>query len=555
MNSHLKALLGVQLRMAWRGFRKKLGGGKSPWGMLLLPLLGLAMLPLMGAFAGFSFALYVGATLLGQSHLMLTLLFSAAQVTSLTFGVFYVISAFYFAKDLSLLMPLPIRPNQILFSKFLSVMAGQYLTLAPLLLPGMLIYGILADVSWLYIPYALVIFLLIPVPPLVISALFSITLMRLTNLSRNRDIWRVVGALFGLGMVFAFQFVSRFTISDATELGHSVQDFLIAQERLINLATRYFPTSAWAAGALREAAPTYGAVPFLLFTGVALLSIAVLLWVAERYFLGGLIGSHESRASGRVLTAVELASQTALMRQPSRALLLREIRLLNRTPSFLMAGVIPVVLMPVFILLPMLQRGETLSSLFQVASAAGNPLVPVIATGTVLLMNSMSNIAATAISREGRYLWISRALPIAPRVQIEAKAIHAMFFAILPTGLVAAACGWLGLFDLQSLLGFLACTFLATLAMAYGGLLIDTLNPNLTWTDPQRAMRGNWNTLLALLLLLVVATATAAVTALLLLITRWAVLPGLLLFLAVLALGFRQIAGAVADRKYTEYEQ
>ncbi|HLN62662.1 MAG TPA: hypothetical protein VK464_14040, partial [Symbiobacteriaceae bacterium] len=362
-------------------------------------------------------------------------------------------------------------------------------------------------------------------------------------------------ALFGVGLGLGINMLSRF--GGAKGFGpdnHALQQALAQQQNLIHAVGRYFPTSLWATRALQAGSPLFGLGGFLMFTVVAVVALVLLMYVAEKIFFGGLLGGEESRSSGKVLSRDELARETGRASSPLRALLWKEIRLLNRTPSFLMAALLPVVIMPVFAALPLLQDKEMLSHLPRVGRFASSPLVPVIALGVLLWMNAMSNVAATAISREGRHFWISRSLPVPPRTQVLAKLLHSMIFTSLNIVVVCAGLGYMGLLTPRNLAAVVVGGVLASIATASGGILVDLMRPHLTWTDPQQAMKGNLNVLFSLILILLMAGLLAGVTALAYIFARQMVLPVIILLFGVEAFVLFRMAGAVAERRYLEYE-
>jgi ABC-2 type transport system permease protein len=556
MTKNLRALLRVQLMMAWRGWRGNLTG-RSKWGMVLLPVLALSFLPLIIMVSGLYAGLYFGGKALGEGQVVLTMALTAGQVVCLTFGVFYLMSAFYFAKDLHLLLPLPLRPSEIVLSKFISIMVGEYLTMMPVLGPALVVYGVFADVSWNYIPFALIIYLLLPVIPLVVGSLFTIVLMRVTNLRRNRDLYRVLGALLGVAIAFGFNMISRLGSQNGSfaPSAQQMQQVIEQQRALFAAAGRWFPTSQWATGALREGAAAFGFSPFLLFAAVALAALFVMLFVAEKLFFGGAVGGDESRSSGKKLTRAELEKETGVVRTPLWALLQREFRLLNRTPSFLMAGVMPLIMMPFFVILPMLQDKQMGAELLpKVAQFADSPLIPAIAVGALLFANSMSNVAATAVSREGRFFWISRSMPVAPRIQVQAKLLHSLFFTGLNLLLILAALAYLRVLTPLNLLYVLVGGVLASIATSYAGLFVDLMRPNLKWTDPQQAMKGNYNVLFGLLFIWLTLGVFAALAALMFAFVPNLLMPIVIVLFAVEAAVFHKVTGAFADKRYSEIE-
>lgn len=550
MKRNLFLLLKIQWLIWWRGVLDKGSVRRSKAGLLLMPLLLLSFVPFIGIMGATYYGLYMAGQSAGQGHVAITFALTIGQVACLTFGIFYVVSAFYYSKDLNILVPLPLRPSEILLAKFLAILTGEYLTLVPFVLPALVVHGIWERPGPLFVPFAVVVFLLLPVLPLVFSALFSLVLMRLTNLSRNRDLWRVGGALCAIAMGLGFNYMSRIAGSRGATPGQSAQQFLAANPNLVAMMGRYFPTSVWGTEALRAGAFT----PLAAFVATALASLAVMLWAAEKLFYGGLLGGNETRPSGRTLTAADLTRETARVRSPQWAMLLREIRLLNRTPSFLMAALVPVIVMPVFMVLPMIQGRELGRMAEQFGKFAGSPLLPVVGMGTTVLLNTMTNLAPTSISREGRYFWISRAIPVPPHVQIHAKAFHNLLFSLLSIALVVGVYGFLGLLRPLTLAYVVLGSLAGAAVSTYAGILIDLYHPNLKWTDPQQAMKGNMNGLYGLLLALGVAAAGGAVTFVAYMLARPLVSPLLIVVFGLGAFVLARIAGTLADQRYLEIE-
>lgn len=552
MRSNFWPLLKVQMIQSRRGLIESMTGTKSRWGMLLLPLIGLGFIPLIVMFTFGWIALYAGLAYLGQSEMVIMLALTAGQLVCLIFGILYVISAFYFSKDLKGLIPLPLRPGEIVLSKFAGIMVGEYLSMAPFVIPALAVYGVMADVGLLYIPFAIIIYLLLPVLPLVLSSLFSMALMRVTNLRRNRDLVRVFGAVIGIGFAFGFQFIGRLQGSGDPQA--AVDRLLQEQQPLMQSLGKWAITSVWGTQALQEGAPLLGLPGLLLFTAAALAALFLLIQVAERVFFGGLLGGDEAASSGRRLTREELARGTSQTRSPLWALFLREVRLLNRTPAFLMSGVLPPLMVPIFMIMPLSSPGGPLENPAALRAFSEGPWFPVVLLGVTLFVNSMSAIPSSAISREGRWFWISRSLPVPPRVQVQAKMIHSLAFSLVTLLMLVGIMTWLGLATPRNVLVVLVGGLLTGAVTGYAGLIVDVLRPSLAWTDPQQAMKGNMNALFAMAINVGIAVVTGLGALLLYWLVRPLLFPGLLLILALETWGLSVATGALAEKRYMEYE-
>ncbi len=71
----------------------------------------------------------------GQEGIILSWGISINSAMVFVFGIFYIISTFYFSSDVESLLPLPLKPRQIVGAKFLVVTIYEYLTTAILYFP------------------------------------------------------------------------------------------------------------------------------------------------------------------------------------------------------------------------------------------------------------------------------------------------------------------------------------------------------------------------------------------------------------------------------------
>lgn len=143
-------------------------------------------------------SIYIVGVQLNQPEIVLTLSIIFTQFIVMFFGIFYIMSAFYFSKDINILLPLPLKPYEVLGSKLIVVIINEYLTILPMLLPAVIIYGMGTNQGLFYWLKSFIVILLIPVIPLNISTIFIMILMRFINFRKSRDVLAVIGGLLGL---------------------------------------------------------------------------------------------------------------------------------------------------------------------------------------------------------------------------------------------------------------------------------------------------------------------------------------------------------------------
>jgi ABC-2 type transport system permease protein len=180
---------------------------------------------------------------------------------------------------------------------------------------------------------------------------------------------------------------------------------------------------------------------------------------------------------------------------------------MNRTPIFLLNGVLVSVFVPaIFVIMASVDpgtrgggEGGDLMALVQ-AMMASNPLVVILGSSLFMTVcGSINGTASSAFSREGAQFWISRVIPVAPREQAAAKFVHSYLVATL--GVVTASVVAAAFFHLK--IAHLAPAFVlsavAGALLTAVGMMIDLARPLLDWTNPQKAIKQNLNVLLALL--------------------------------------------------------
>jgi ABC-2 type transport system permease protein len=469
----------------------------------LVPLVALAFLGLAPTIYGYLSLIKTFYRLLqpmGQQHLILTYGMLAGQVFVLIFGLYYVVSAFYFSKDLDILIPLPLKPFQVMMSKFSVILVNEYLTIAFFVLPVLIYYGILSKAGLPYWLCALVIYLLLPVIPLAVVSLLVIGMMRAVNLSRKKDALIIVGSLVLIVAGFGLQyFLNR--AAGASPDPKAMVRFLTSPDGLIHRVGAVFPPSIWATKALAGGFSAQGFSNLLIFAGVSLLLFYGILIVAEKLFYYGLIGIGEISGRKKALSKEGMSRRVSSGRRPIKAIFTREWRIMNRTPIFLLNGVLVVVIVPL-ILVIMAQtgtgRGDNTFLLKLMTSA--KPIYVILATACFMTFCSCLNgTSSSTFSREGNQFWMSKVIPVTPSEQVIAKFFHSFFIALL--GIVVAS--GVAIFVAHLKILVFAGAFLISLAAAITltavGMIIDLARPLLDWTNPQKAIKQNLNVLLSML--------------------------------------------------------
>lgn len=482
--------------MKYKYFKQK----KELWQPIILIVALLSLLPAYGLFIAFLQGLYMGFKMINQEGLLLLMGFMASQIVIFLFGIMFVISKFYFSSDLETLIPLPIKPRNIINSKFISMIITEYLTVLPIVLPFIIVFGLNIRGGIMYWIASILIIAFLPIIPLGLASIIVIFFMRVTNIKGRRDLLRVIGFVLILAIVLGIQIGVQSLTSNISP--GEEQEFInsLVQERnsLLQTAGRAFPPSRWAAVALSGLGSIEGTISFGLFMGASILAFYIVSILGEKLFIGGLIGGQEITAKRKRVSNTEL-EKLSKPKHPIVAVLLRELRILVRTPVFMMNSIGAVIMIPIFIVVPAVISGEMTETISQLNIREYFPIFIFVVMALIGFIGSSNGVASTTFSREGKQFWISRALPGRVEDQVLGKILSALAVQCLGIVTLIISLSFIITVDFLISSSIVILGLLVSIPLILIGMIIDIHRPLLDWDNPQKAMKQNLNVMFSIL--------------------------------------------------------
>lgn len=534
--SNYIALTRILLKNSMTGFANDKKGSKSRniKNIVLTAIIVLSLLPLAGAIGAGVWASYPVFKEMGQEGLILGSGLMMISMMVLFFGIFYVMNIFYFSKDVESLLPLPLRPSTIMAAKFTVTMLYEYLTELLFLAPVILAFGIASHAGIIYYLYAILGFLTLPVIPLVYSGIINMVLMRFTNISRNRDRFRIIGGV-------AAMFLAIFANMKVQSLVTNMQDpelvkAMLTQgnNTLLDAVSGIFPANKLLAIALMNNANIRGLVNILLFLGISALFTALYLTLGESLYFKGLVGISETKSKRKKLTS-EQFEKSITKNSAIKAYVIKELRLLFRTPSYFINCVIINFILPVFFIIPFFVNSEgsvqmrELRDLISFGHFEGAMLA--IGFAVVLFASGTNGIAATAISREGTNIFVNKYLPVSYHDQIMAKVLTGVALGTVAVLSILVALVFVVIPPAYLIVLILLAGILGVFFTSLTGILIDLNFPKLNWDNEQKAVKQNMNLVVNMLISVIVA-AVVVIPTLLLKPNVWLVFAGIVVLFA-----------------------
>ncbi len=468
---------------------------KRKYGYLYLGLMALAFVPFTVMLFGLANTLSRELISVNQPGLAVVMAVMAAQILVVFFGLSHLMSSLYYSSDLEMLQSFPLTPWQIMYGKIFVVYVGQLVFALIVAGPFLITLGVnLGGV--LYWPAALPVFLLIPAVPLAISVLLLVPVMKLTSGTRKRDLFRVLFGLLIFVLVMGFQYLNTNIARHGPEVFIAK---LMEKNGLVSAAAGYYPLLKWAAWALTGEDAGRKLLGLFLYSGISIGLLNLVIAFGQRWFLGGIATGAPAASKKPVSRAsTKTGAIFAKPKMPLSAMMLRDHRVIVRTPNFFLTVLLNLLILPIIALSLYLSGGHELARFVEMVLGAGARDVVVLAmVGIHGVFTGINQVASTAVSREGQMFWFNKIIPVSPRVQMRAKLAYSTLFALAQLVILGAAGTWLFNLGPARFFILMALGILVSIPVSTICLLNDLYRPKLRWTDPQQAMKSNFQTLVA----------------------------------------------------------
>ena len=513
--------------------------------MLVLLLAGISFTPII-------IELYKPLQSLGMADLLLRLLLFGASMLVLFFAFFYIMSVFYFSSDIENYLYLPIKPGSIVLSKFFVVMFYEIITTFVLFYPSIVAFGYMDGQNFGFYIKALVAIILLPIVPLVIMAILCMILMRFSKLFRNKDRFTMVSTLIAIGAALS---VNGLMQRLGTTIDGSLPALVQSSGPLFNVLSIIFPTVT-----LMNQALVGGLKDLVIYLPLTLLisGVAIFLFyqVGNVLFIDGAKGLTESGMRRKELSTKEWSTSTKA-NHAVLAIAGKELKLLLRTPVYFLNCILLSLILPLFIIFPMLLSGSIneilaelkILNLDEIRGLIPPDLIVIAIVAVMVFYSGLNLISATAISREGSNFSFMKYIPVPYRTQLLAKMLPAFLVQFIGLSIILIPLSILVQPPLYSIGLGLILGGLFSLLMNLLMISIDVMKPVLNWTSEQRAVKQNFNGVISSML----SIAFAAVPVLLFFFVKIdakLLFGGMFIILLAATLGMIVVLPAIAEKSF-----
>ena len=472
-------------------------------------------------------------TLINSTHLTFSSLgMKSGTLILIGFFAFFVTFMFGFTgsigtyitnKDEEIFFSFPLKVSQIFSAKFLCTYISQLLFGAVVIIGGLGIYGYHEKLltNPLFILEGLLAALSIPLISVGVCYLILVTLLGCFKFLRKKQILSAISTIFILVFFFGFYFMWMSNTGDNFDPTAILTG--AALDNMINIVdfVKFFPPIHWFAKAIElclqgEYLKSFG-FSFLL-TAIAVAIPFIILPLLSPLYKRSLEGFGETKIKKLKKEETSEYIKEDIKSTPILlALFKRDVKGVVRETSWFANGPLTMIICPLIFVISCFGLSKAGGSLLELQNEIFNMIEMIKTSDTTLfntiifwlsficglisvLIGSMSSIATTAISREGKGLQNILAMPFSLKTFLNAKMLHAMFYSVIATVFVTILLAVMAiLFSMPFTPGiyimlfvnFIWFSLVTQFIINMIDMLIDVCHPKLSWENPIAVFKQN----------------------------------------------------------------
>lgn len=428
---------------------------------------------------------------LNQPAMFLKIIIGGEIALTLIRTLFSTVNVLYFSSDIEYLLPLPIKPSKILMAKWNILVISQYLIQIPLVLPSLVLYGIMLNMSKIYYIYAILVFLILPIIPTVLVSVINIITMKFTNFIKNKDFVQYITIAFSLVIVVGVQFINNSSNVITQEQAYAMIE---KTNGAVDIASKTFSTITFSLKALMNSDNIVGFEYMLLTIILSFAVYCIFANLLSKLYIEGATGSLTNGIKKSKKINKEVYNGNSI----AKSYIIKEFKNLIRNPMYFMQCLMPPVLFPLIVTLPvffqMKNDSEAMSEFYALKNSFElTPIVTGIVFSVIGILFMFNFIATTAISRDAENATLMKYIPISLRKQTIYKMLPAVIMNIFPIAYISIGFKILFNVEILDLIIFIVLLMLINIVVNYIGIIIDLKNPKLNWTSEHEVVKQNIN--------------------------------------------------------------
>lgn len=411
-------------------------------------------------------------------------------VFTFIFSFNVILNELYFTGDIENLLPLPLKPREIVGAKIASIFCAESLVQLLVIFFSVIGFFFALGLSFKNFLLGILGMITLPMIPIIYCSIISLLIMSFTRFIKNKETIRKVGLVFVLAVLMLFVYFLGALQNFDLEL--YIEGFVNGDQTFLHVMRGIFPhinlfIDILVTGSIRS---------LLLYILVNIGFIVVLLGLADVCYFKGVVGlsskdTESKKSSSNILNNIKVEN-------PTNSYFKKEIFTLFRTSSYFLNCILINFIWPIFVyvICKLKFPDLTLSKLKNLVTSTDNNTLIIIfmfVIGVSILLPALNSIASSSFSREGKNFYFMKYIPMDYSSQVYVKLLVSFIIAFIGVNVFSLIFYLVIGLKVSTVFIFLIISFLAILFICSLGIIIDSINPKLVWDDELNALRENSN--------------------------------------------------------------
>ena len=451
----------------------------------------------------------------GQPQIFLNTYLLIAAIIIIYQQILASTNVYYFSKDLEDILPFPIKPIELLISRFNMLVAISYISMLMFIFVPLLLYGMTVARTFIYYISMLIILAIFPIFFALIISIVMLFVMQLSKIIKNKEIFQLVITAILIGIFTVFEsYAFETVLSNTTEIeqiqqGQEINLIQTINEKVTEI-NKYLITINTSVKMLTQNNILNNLIQIIKLLFINIIAFIIFILVGKKLYLKNILINIEKININKIKKKKE--NYKYKKNKQKNAYIKKEFEDLVKTPTFFMQCVIPSILAVVAVALIIISVYPSLLVIMQdeeIALEIPKFKFDISLFTTIIVIIQIafttSNLSITAISRKGKNAFFVKYIPISLYKQFLYMNIPQIILNTFISLIILGATKYL-MPEIQII--YLIIIFIVGLILniinSFLVLVVDLRRPNLEWDNETDAIKQNKNKLFQYVLSIII---------------------------------------------------
>ncbi len=416
--------------------------------------------------------------------------------------IFSCINILYFTKDSEYLLPLPLKPYQIILARTNVMLIAEYLIIFLVGFIPLIMYGILTGAGIIYYLTAIFAVILVPILPVLLISIIVMFIMSFAKLTKNRNKFQLFATLLVLAIIIALSISTSGMKQDLTN--EEMAQMIVKANGMIELVKGYVPTVDYLMEALTTNSLFTAIVEILKTLGITIVGFILYMVIAQKIYFKGLVGN--LFGGGTSSSNKEINQKEYRNSKLYKSYVGKEFKNMARNPVFLMQCLLPAILIPIVMVVVVFagfnSDGMGLEQITQMLQQmpTNTFFIACIILGVIQFFTMFIYISITAISRDGENAVFMKYIPVSLYKQYMYKIIPNIIMNIVTIIVTLGIAQYLLNLPIMTLIALFVVATIMGIFQSIVMIIVDLKRPKLNWDSEYAVAKQNLNLIFPMLL-------------------------------------------------------